>query len=152
MDLDAKVIKLVDLSAVKIKDLKIRRIFIFANGERSLREIFESVKFEEEQGIEMARRLIEEGCITLDSDAIVTPTPVNHSGDSLTFTVEHIELLVEKMGAHIGPIASILVQRAVSVGQKVSQDELSGILENFASKIEDPDKREEFLADIRAYL
>jgi hypothetical protein len=151
MNLNATVVKLVDLAAVKTKDLKVRRIFILADGKRSLRDILKFANFDEQQGMEMAQVLIDAGYVELGS-APTTSTPVagNQSRNGFIFTEEDIEFLKEEMGKYIGPFSSVLIQKKVRVGQSFSSEEINALFESLALKIEDIDQRRQFLTEIRA--
>jgi len=152
MDLDATVVKLVDLAAVKIKDLKTRRIFIMADGKRSLRNIFTLSKFAEQEGIEMARALIDGGYINLGGSATAptVSTATTPGKNEFTFTEEDIEFLADEMGKYIGPFSTVLVRKTVKAGQSFSPKAMDELFERLALKIENKERRSQFLVEIRA--
>jgi len=154
MDLDVAVKKLVDLSAVKIKDLKTRRMFLLVDGERTLREIFEFCKFDLAQGCEMATSLLESSYISLGGSSPAPPgtskLAVPQTVEGFTFMEEDIDLLISELGKYIGPISSLLVQKTVKPGQVFSSPDKGKLFDSYASKIEDPVKRKQFLSDIHA--
>ncbi len=156
MELDSAIEKLVKISELEIKDLKIRRIFVFADGKRTLKKIFSLSGFDDEQGIACAQQLFDVGAIgyTGGGAAPVGDAPTASVSSSANaeyvFSEQEIEVLVAVMGEYVGPVASMLVNKTVKSGQGVSMQELDGILSGFANSIEDNEKREEFLATVRS--
>ncbi|MGL1933206.1 MAG: hypothetical protein OCC45_15835 [Desulfotalea sp.] len=150
MNIDSAVRKLVGISEMKIKDSKVRRLFIVANGSKTFRELFDLCGFDEKEGISLAQMLLDEGCLASSGNSYAVSPTALASRDGFVFTVELIEVLIAEMATYVGPIAALLVQGMASLNQVVSPTDLDQILVSLADKIEDSEKRAEFLTTIRA--
>ncbi|MGL1931683.1 MAG: hypothetical protein OCC45_07965 [Desulfotalea sp.] len=151
MDIDSAVRKLVGISELKIKDAKLRRLFIVANGDKTFRQLFDLCRFDEAEGTSLAQELLDGGYLaSMGSSSTVASSTASADGKGIVFTAEDIEVLVAEMATYVGPIAKTLVQQLVSPNQVVSSTDLEKIFDSLGNTIEDAEKRVEFLATIRA--
>ncbi len=159
MELDAAIKKVVKLSDLEIKDLKTRRIFVFADGKRTLRELFDLCGFNAEEGGAYAQELFDAGAIAYLDGA--SPVAVTQSAGSVStqgagsagdfiFTEDEIEVLVIQMGKYVGPVATMLVRNTISPNQSATHQELKSIIHSLADNIDDFDKKQEFLNTVES--
>jgi len=75
--------KEVALSAVSIKDTKTRRLFILADGKKSLEQIYRLCNVDENLGSELMKVLLDEGYLSITGNqptaAPVPPAPAKQS-------------------------------------------------------------------------
>lgn len=150
MDVYSVVEKTVDLSALNLKDPKARRLFILVNGDRTLKELYELCKFDKNSGDEVLQALLDGKYVNVIGHQVAsTVKPVATAG-SFTVTAGFIEKLTNEMTDYVGPIASILVENAVSPGQNFTNEELDTVLTTLSDSLETSDEKEQFLIKMRS--
>ncbi len=156
MNDDAVIKKEVAISALEIKDAKVRRLFIIANGERTFLDICELCHISKDEGIEIVKVLSEGGYVSVDEENSQEPSiQIDESLDdnnSYVFTSEFIDKLIDEMTNHVGPIASILVGNFASSGQRMLKTDLEAKLNELVEDIEDREEQEKLLSEFRNLL
>jgi hypothetical protein len=141
--------KLVNISALPSKDGKTRRLFILADGKRSLAQIFSMCKFENNEGFELVQLLAEDSHIQLMNDsslevkqpAVVDEQPV--PVDSF------INGLTAELAKFIGPVASIVISDFDLPEKEIGINLRRQIITTVIGEVDDADK-ESFMTAVRA--
>lgn len=156
MELSLVLKKQVELSALPISDTKYRRLFILADGKRTLGELFKLCGFNATQGGAVAEVLLAEGFITsveAEQPPVplqpVRPAPGVQAQESITITADIAQKLETAIAQHLGPIAAILVKQNAPIGTVVTNQQLDTILGDIARHIEEKSTREQFLNKVR---
>lgn len=131
--------KLVELSAFPIKDVKARRLFILADGKRTLGQLFSMCNIEAEEGVALVKLMIDDGHLHLPdddypSDIDLPVAPQITAGDQhLVPVVDFIDGLTAELAKYIGPVASIVMGDfdlpAEAIGIKERRRIINAVLE-----------------------
>lgn len=144
--------KQVELSALPAEATKARRIFILADGKRTLDQIYQLCKLDEDEGTALVNILVDEGCISLEGDvAPAREVEVVPSGEGVP-VADVVEKLTAELANHIGPIAPILVKRAALPENEISKEHLGKVITSLAEEIEAEEDRQTFLTKMEASL
>lgn len=144
MSLHAVLCKKVELSDLPVSAIKARRIFILADGKRSLSQIFRLCRVDEDEGAALVKILLDEGCISVDEEAVPAREGRGSSSEDVFSVVEVTEKLSTELAKHIGPIAGILVKRAVLPEDEISKGQLRKVVDTLAGEIESSEDRQLF--------
>lgn len=152
MDGNLVIEKLVELSALDLKDTQVRRLFIVTNGKRTLDELYKLCKFDKKLGDKVLQVLLDGQYANFTGSQTSSPPQLDDDGNSFVFTAGFIEKLTKEMADYVGPIASILVESAVSLGQSSTSDEFHQILISLSDSLESRDDKKQFLMKMKRHL
>ena len=141
--------KRVDISALPVKDGKSRRLFILADGKRSLAQIFSMCGLGNQEGLELAELMLGNGYLQLADDpgSWVTQPSV---GDQQPVPVDaFVAGLTAELAKYIGPVASIVMADFNLPEKEIGLDLRQHIISTVMKEIDGED-RERFLQAVRA--
>lgn len=141
--------KLVEISALPVKDGKTRRLFILADGKRTLAQIFSMCGIGNQEGLDLVELLIGNGHLQLTDDPVswVTQPSV---GDQQPVPVNaFIAALTAELAKYIGPVASIVMADFNLPEKEIGLDLRQHIISTVMKEIDGED-RERFLLAVRA--
>jgi hypothetical protein len=140
--------KLVDISALPSKDGKTRRMFILADGQRSLAQIFSMCKFENREGFDLVQMLVEDGHFQLMNDS--SPMVKQPAVDEQLVPVDiFIEGLTAELSKFIGPVASIVISDFDMPEKEIGINLRRHIIKTVIEEVDDSD-RESFIKGVQA--
>lgn len=132
--------KLVDISVLPSKDGKTRRLFILADGKRSLAEIFSMCKFENREGFDLVQSLVEDGQVQLlnnSSPMVIQPGVVD---EQLVPVDTFINGLTAELSIFIGPVASIVISDFDLPEKEIGINLRRQIINTVIGEVDDADK------------
>jgi hypothetical protein len=141
MQIDSVPSKNISIAALPVKDAKLRRFFILADGKRSWREIYNICKVDEELGASLAEELVDGGYLTQGEGG---SAPLVATGD-------FVRTLSSELANYIGPVAGILVKQLELPEELISKGEIDKILSVVAMEIDNKEEKKQFLANMAAY-
>ncbi|THB70049.1 MAG: hypothetical protein D6B25_20630 [Desulfobulbaceae bacterium] len=136
--------KKVDLSALNGKDLKTRRLFILANGERTFEELCQLSGVDQGEASIIIKNLVDETYLEVVAAQQVKP------GEGILISDELAEKITEALAHYVGPIAPVLVNNSLTPGQELSRDQFQSELRTLARHIEEYSEQSEFLDQTKA--
>lgn len=148
--MDAVPRKQVELTALSINDIKTRRVFILADGKKSLGQIYRLCKIDEDQGAALVKVLLDGGYISLPSEKISVPAKKTESDQQLVFTADFVESLIDELTNYLGPVAEMVIKRIELPEQVITKGEISMVLSLLAKEIEGEGDKQLFLTNMRA--
>ncbi|MGB3209408.1 MAG: hypothetical protein WBB19_01760 [Desulforhopalus sp.] len=148
MQVDAVPRKLVDVTALSIRDNKTRRIFILADGKRSLGQIYQMCKIDEELGGNLVNVLLDKGYVSLTGNDTSVPATKGTFEQHLVSTADFVEKISVELANYIGPVAAMLVEKITPVEKNISTGEIGRIINILAKEIEEDEDRHLFLANM----
>jgi len=141
--------KLVDISALPVKDPKTRRLFILADGKRSLAQVFSICKVEPREGFALVESMLEDGYLQLADDA---PAEVKQQvvGTARPVPVDpFVAGLTAELARFIGPVASIVMADLDLPEKEIDIELRQRVIEAVMGEIDAAD-RDRFLLGVRA--
>ncbi|MDP3480564.1 MAG: hypothetical protein Q8R88_12390 [Desulfoprunum sp.] len=138
--------KQVELAALQSSDSKTRRLFILADGKKSLEQLYQLCGFNEAQGASIVEALMGVGAIGVVGNTAQDP------GQGVVISDDIVKKIVGEMANYVGPIATILVQRNARSGQVVTHEELNQIFVTLAENIEGDEDKQQFLAKVSGII
>jgi hypothetical protein len=150
LQIDAVPRKQVELTALSINDIKTRRVFILADGKKSLGQIYQLCNIDEDQGTALVKVLLEGGYISLTSEKISVPVKRTVSDQQLVYIAEFVEKLTDELTNYLGPVAEMLVKRIELPEQVITKGEINMVLSLLAKEIEGEGDKQLFLTKMRA--
>ena len=150
MQIDAVPRKQVELTALSINDIKTRRVFILADGKKSLGQIYQLCNIDEDQGTALVKVLLEGGYISLTSEKISVPVKRTVSDQQLVYIADFVEKLTDELTNYLGPVAEMLVKRIELPEQVITKGEINMVLSLLAKEIEGEGDKQLFLTKMRA--
>jgi hypothetical protein len=152
--MDGKLIieKLVDLSALNVKDNQVRRLFILTNGFRTLDELYQLCNLEKKAGNEIVQTLFAGQYVNFKGSQPPSLAQKETDDNSFVISANFIQALTDDMAAYVGPIASVLIESVISPGQNTTGEELSQILNSLADSLENQNDRKIFLKKIQSHI
>lgn len=152
MQIDAVPRKQVELTALSINDIKTRRVFILADGKKSLGQIYQLCNIDEDQGTALVKVLLEGGYISLTSEKISVPVKRTVSDQQLVYIADFVEKLTDELTNYLGPVAEMLVKRIELPEQVITKGEINMVLSLLAKEIEGEGDKQLFLTKMRAAI
>lgn len=140
--------KQVAISALSVKESKTRRLFILADGKRSLGQIYHLCKLDEDLGSELAKVLLDEGYISIDGSGIPAPAKKAKLDQQSGFSADFIERLTTELANYVGPVAGMLVKRITLSEQGLTKADIGRILSSLAEEIEGDKDKQQFLKNM----
>jgi hypothetical protein len=150
LQIDAVPRKQVELTALSINDIKTRRVFILADGKKSLGQIYQLCNIDEDQGTALVKVLLEGGYISLTSEKISVPVKRTVSDQQLVYIADFVEKLTDELTNYLGPVAEMLVKRIELPEQVITKGEINMVLSLLAKEIEGEGDKQLFLTKMRA--
>jgi hypothetical protein len=142
--------KLVKLSAMAIKDGKARRIFILADGKRSLKAIFGMSNIEPQEGFEVAALMSEDGYIQCSSDSPATALKQSSIKNQQPIPVkDFINGLTAALSEYIGPVASIIINDFDIPEREIGSELRQHIINASSLEIDEEVDKQRFLETVR---
>jgi hypothetical protein len=152
LQIDAVPRKQVELTALSINDIKTRRVFILADGKKSLGQIYQLCNIDEDQGTALVKVLLEGGYISLTSEKISVPVKRTVSDQQLVYIADFVEKLTDELTNYLGPVAEMLVKRIELPEQVITKGEINMVLSLLAKEIEGEGDKQLFLTKMRAAI
>jgi len=150
MQIDRIPIKLVELSAMPIKESKTRMMFIMADGRRNLGEIFRQCRIDDQEGYALLENLIADGYLRLTggtlSGILKNAPPIQQVTPFDGFA----EILANELANYLGPVARMLVKGVDFQENVLSREQLNEIINDLALEIEEGADRNNFVKTMRA--
>lgn len=149
--------KEVALSAVSIKDIKTRRLFILADGKKSLEQIYQLCNVDKNLGSELMEVLLDEGYISLTGNqTTAAPTPpapakqsdTDQQDQQLVSTTDFTASLTEELAKYIGPVAPMMVKRIALPENGLTKEAIDWTINTLAEEIEDDKDKEQFIENM----
>ncbi len=147
-------IKQVALSAVSLKDIKTRRLFILADGKKSLGQLYQLCNIDDNLGSELMKVLLDEGYVSLTGNKIAAaPSPASmsapakqsHSDQQVVSTTDFTKSLTEELAKYIGPVAPMMVQRIALPENGLTKEEIDWTINTLSEEIEDDKHKQQFI-------
>ena len=150
MQIDGIPIKLVELSAMPIRESKARLLFIMADGRRSLGEIFRQCRIDDQEGSVLLEILITCGYLRLTGETLPGIPQDAPPLQQATLFDGFAEILTGELANYVGPIARMLVKRIGFQEREASREQLHKIINDLALEIEEETDRNTFVTTMRA--
>lgn len=150
MQLSTVLEKCVDISKLSIKDAKARRIFILADGRRTLDQIFNLCMIDEAEGIALTEILLDGGFLKNTSGEKVSAAKtfqVSPAREPLDESF--IADITSELAKYVGPVASIVMSDVMEQSQGPGANNRRLLVERAAKQIDNRDDRENFLANLK---
>ncbi len=142
--------KMIALSALPIKDVKVRRFFILADGKRSWREICQLCLVDEDSGALIAKTLVDGGYLSNGESGVVAVKTEVKPSSSVIATGDFVSSLTKELANYVGPIASILVKQIDLPEKAISRSQIDKVLQTLVQEIDSEQEKEQFLANMSA--
>jgi len=146
MELNLILKKQVGLSALETTDSKIRRLFILADGRRTVKELFALCGFGVDQGAAITEKLLADGALSTITAVPLAPGKSTQATDAAT------KKLIDTLAHYLGPIAAILVQNSVQPESVLTEEQFAATVNDLAGHIEADNDRQKFLADMGLFI
>jgi hypothetical protein len=131
------------ISALTIKDVKTRRFFILADGQKSCSEIFRLCCIDEQTGMRLLQVLLDEGCLRVaETSSEKKPKPDQHSLQSDVF----IEDLTRELANYVGPFAQVVMHSIDLPEKEICKEDRRKIINVVMQEIESESDRRNFLS------
>ena len=151
MQIDAVPKKQVELTALSINDIKTRRMFILADGKKSLGQIYRLCNIDEDQGAALVQELLNGGYISLSSEKkISVPAKSTEFDRESISTADFVERLIDELTNYLGPVSEMLVKRIEIPEPVITNGEISVVLSLLANEIDVEGDKQLFLKNMRA--
>lgn len=145
MDSSALPTKCINIAALPIKDVKTRRLFILADGKRSLQEIIKLSGMTEEKALDKLQDMVDGNFISLEKLDTNQNSPHFTANDkNHNFILEVTETLAE----YIGPFATVVMSSFTA--PIILPSDKQKIINRASMEIESTDARETFLNSLKA--
>ncbi|MCP4342860.1 MAG: hypothetical protein GY799_29255 [Desulfobulbaceae bacterium] len=141
--------KQVAISEISVKESKARQLFILADGKRSLGQIYQLCKLDENLGYELAKVLLDAGYISMDGSGIPAPAKDSKLDQQSGFTADFIERLTNELANYVGPVAGMLVKRITLPEQGLAKEDIGRILSSLSEEIEGDKDKQQFLKNMK---
>ena len=155
MNLSAVPRKCTELSKLPIKDVKTRRLFILADGKRSLAEVFRLSMIDQTVGIGLVQSLLDGEYLLIPEldPGISEPDsrPREHAEADLkkVNSTVFIEGLTEELSKYVGPFAAVVMRSFHLTGEEVGSEERRRIISMVVEEIEEQQNKQRFLSAIK---
>lgn len=147
MNISAVPKKCISLSLLPIKDAKTRRLFIFSDGKRSLKEIYSLSAITEENGSELIQQLLESDYLNLEAGAKGRKkTASKYSNIEYALFVEQI---TQELAKYVGPFASVFIDSLDLSDESISPENQQRVIDIFATGIEGQKEKRTFLMSLK---
>ena len=143
--------KLVEISALPLSNSKARRLFILADGKRTIAQIFSLAKIGEQEGAEIINNMVDNGFLELaktGTDRLPPPTGQSTSPSIKVPTKNFLDQISKELAKFIGPAAMIIVDDLDISANALGAEEQQQIIEALAQEIDDLNARKRFLAAV----
>jgi hypothetical protein len=143
--------KLVEVSNLTVADGRARRLFILADGKRSLAQIFEMIKIEAHEGIDIVKMMLEAGWIRLlnsgafSSEKALFIEEPTHSVSADDF----VSGMTTELSKYIGPVASIVMGDFDLSEPEIDKNTKQSIVSTVVEEIDDPEDQQKFLIAVQ---
>ena len=158
MQLSAIPTKLIDVANFLVKDSKTRRVFILINGKRSLSEIFDLLKVEMQEGVDLISMMLEKGYLQfLDEGTTTDQTSATNQviSGNLTKSMSTKVFLNEvsdELAKFIGPVASIIMADFELGDGELDKDTCEKVINAIAKEIDDLDEKQNFIKSVQTII
>lgn len=143
--------KLVEISNLTVEDGRARRLFILADGKRSLAQIFEMIKIEAHEGIDLVKMMLEAGWLRLlNSGAFSSERALSIEEQTNSVSVDDfISGITAELSKYIGPVASIVMGDFDLPEQEIDKNAKQSIVSTVVEEIDDPGDQQKFLIAVQ---
>ncbi|TKB10073.1 hypothetical protein [Desulforhopalus sp. IMCC35007] len=147
--------KCIELSNLPAKDIKSRRLFILADGKRSIEEIIRLSAISEKECMDLMQTLLEKDylCIKEQKEKISFNSagqqftgPINDSGRDVSFFIEKI---TDELAKYIGPFATVALSGFEFPDNTITLSEKQAVISSAVDEIEGDEDKKKFLKFIK---
>ncbi|WP_136796279.1 hypothetical protein [Desulfosediminicola ganghwensis] len=140
MDISSVPGKCIELTALPIKDGKVRRLFILADGKRTVSEIIRQAMVAENEGLEGIQQLLTHNFLAI--------------GESGSEAGKHtpaafLRRVTEELAEFVGPFAAVAMEPYASLLQNDSDSARQEVIEAALAEIDSNEDRQELLSTLK---
>jgi len=143
--------KRVEISALSLSNSKARRLFILADGKRTIAQILSLAKIGEQEGLEIINNMVDIGFLEFATKSTDRqPSAIAQSSSPLIkdSTRNFLDTMSKELAKFIGPAARIIVDDLDISANELGAGEQQQIIETLAQEIDDLNARKRFLAAV----
>jgi len=138
--------KCIGLHQLPVKDGKLRRLFIIADGQRSIAEIIKHALIGEEEGLKLVQQLIDNNYLGVDDAEAGAAQPVEVDS---TDSQEFLNTVTEELAKFVGPYAMVAMEPHNSFTRLDSQEQRAQVVQAALAELDSDQDKNQFLDSLK---